>query len=104
MLKQSLIYLVLSILVVIFARDMHMLVVYLDISYTYANLKLAPLFSNNEAGIILRGVIILTLLPILITAIPGVIYRIVKGGVMPYYFESTWMIWLLIVVSKMIIL
>ncbi len=104
MLKQSLIYLVLSILVVIFARYMHVLVVYLDICYTYANLKLAPLFSNSQSGIILRGVIILTLLPIIITAIPALIYRAFKGGLMPYYFEVTWMIWFLIVVSKIIIL
>lgn len=103
MLKQSLIYLVLSIFVIIFARYMHFLVLYLDISYTYANLKLSPLFSNSEAGVLLRGVIILTLFPIISTAIPALIYRIVKGGLMPYYFETTWMIWFLIVVSKIII-
>lgn len=104
MLKQSLIYLILSIFVVLFAHYMHVIVVYLDIIYTYVSLKLAPLFSNSEGGILLRSVIILTLLPIIITAIPALIYRLFKGGLMPYYFEATWMIWLLIVVSKIIIL
>lgn len=104
MLKKTLIYLALSIFVVVFARYMHVLVVYLDISYTYVNLKLAPLFSNSDGGVLLRSVIILTLLPIIITAIPALIYRFLKGGLMPYYFEATWMIWLLIVVSKIIIL
>lgn len=104
MLKQSLIYLILSILVVIFARYVHLLVVYLDICYTYANLALAPLFSHSEASVLLRGVIILTLLPIIITGIPALIYRAFKGGLMPYYFEATWMIWFLIVISKIIIL
>lgn len=103
MLKQGLIYLVLSLIVVIFASYAHLLVVYLDILYTQANLALAPLFSNSHAGIILRGVIILTLLPICITAIPALIYRALKGHTIPYYFEATWMVWLVIVISKIII-
>lgn len=104
MLKQSLIYLVISILAVLLARYLHVIVVYLDICYTYISLTLTPLFSSSDGGILLRSVIILTLLPILITAIPALIYRLFKGGLMPYYFEATWMLWLLIVVSKIIIL
>lgn len=103
MLKQSLIYLILSLIVVIFASYAHLLVVYLDILYTQANLALAPLFSNSHDGVILRGVIVLTLLPICITAIPALIYRALKGHTIPYYFEATWMIWLMIVISKIII-
>ena len=103
MLKQSLIYLALSLIVVVFASYAHLLVVYLDILYTHANLALAPLFSNSHAGVILRGVIILTLLPICITAIPALIYRTIKGQTIPYYFEATWMIWLVIIISKIII-
>lgn len=103
MLKQSLIYLLLSLIVVVFANYAHLFIVYLDIFYTHANLTIAPLFSNSKAGIILRGVILLTLLPICITAIPALLYRAIKGHTMPYYFEATWMIWLVIVISKIII-
>ena len=103
MLKQSLIYLALSLIVVIFAHYAHLLVVYLDIFYTQANLVITPLFSNSHAGVILREVIILTLLPICVTAIPALIYRAIKRHTMPYYFEATWMIWLMIVISKIII-
>lgn len=104
MLRQSLIYLALSIIVVLLANYAHLFVVYLDIVYTKANLALAPLFSNSHAGVVLRGVIILTLLPICITAIPALLYRAVKGHTMPYYFEATWLLWLVIVISKIIIL
>ena len=103
MLKQSLIYLFLSILVAIFSHYVHLLVVYLDIFYTFVNLKLSPLFSNTEHGILLRNVIILTCIPILITAIPALIYRAIKGGLMPYYYDITWMVWLVIVISKIIL-
>ena len=101
---QSIIYLLISIFVVIFAHYVHLMVVYLDIMYTYTHLKLAPLFSNNEAGMLFRGVILLTLFPIGITAIPALIYRVYKGHTMPYYFSITWIVWLVIVVSKIIIL
>jgi len=103
MLRQSLIYLALSIIVVLTANYVHLLVVYLDIIYIKASLALAPLFSNNHAGVVLRGVIILTLLPICITGLPALFYRLVKGNTMPYYFEATWLLWLVVVISKIII-
>jgi hypothetical protein len=103
MLKQGLFYLILSIIVVAFARYAHLLVVYLDIFYTYLNVKFTPLFSTNEAGILLRSVIILTLLPIAITTVPALVYRALKGKLMPYYFEATWIVWFTIVISKIII-
>ena len=102
--KQGFIYLALSVIIVAFAQYAHLLVLYLDILYTYTHLELSPFFSTTRAGIILRGVITLTLLPILITAIPALAYRAVKGKMMPYYYEATWFIWLMIVVSKIIII
>ena len=102
MLKYTFIYLILSLLVVAFSNYIHMLVIYLDILYTQANIHLAPLFSGSHAGILLRGVVCLTLLPICITAIPALIYRAIKGGLIPYYYEATWLIWLVIVISKII--
>ena len=103
MIKQSLIYLLLSLLIVIFAKYAHLLLVYIDIVYSYVNVKLTPLFSTSEAGILLRGIITLTTLPICITAIPALAYYAFKHTRLPYYFEATWIIWLIIVISKIII-
>lgn len=103
MTKQVLTYLILSIIIVIFAKYAHLLLVYIDIIFAYINIKLTPLFSTSEAGKLLRGTITLTALPLCITAIPALIYRSLKGGMMPYYFEATWIIWLIIVISKIII-
>src|SRR3990167_5482724 len=102
MLRNSLIYLALSLLAVLFAKYTHIFVVYLDILYTYTNIALTPLFSSSNAGVLLRGVITLTLLPVCITAVPALLYRAIKGNTMPYYYEATWFIWLIIVVSKII--
>ena len=103
MLKQSLIYLTLSIMVVIFAKYAQLLIVYIDLLYTYINVKLAPVFNHSELATFIRKVISLVGLPLLIAAIPALIYRAIKGTHMPYFIEITWLIWLVIVLSKILI-
>lgn len=103
MLKQSLIYLVLSSLVVIFAKYAHLLIVYIDLVYAYINLKLAPIFSTTPLGSLVRNVCLLVLLPIIITAVPALIYRLIKGHTMPYFIEITWLLWLILACSKLLI-
>lgn len=102
-LRQALIYLLLSIMVVIFSQYVHLLIVYVDLFYTYINIKLAPIFSSSETGVMIRKVISLVLLPLVIAAIPALIYRAVKGKHMPHFIETTWFLWLVIVLSKVLI-
>lgn len=103
MLKQGLIYLLLSIVIVVFAEYAQMIIVYLDMLYTFVNLKLAPVFSQSELGVMIRRVFSLVVLPILIAAIPALIYRLIKGKNMPYFIQVTWLLWLVIVLSKILI-
>lgn len=101
--KQGLIYIVLSIAVVLFAQYVHLLIVYVDVVYTFINLRLAPIFSTSDSGILIRKVISLVFLPIAISAIPALIYRAIKGKQMTYFIEITWFLWLVIVLSKVLI-
>tara|TARA_Y100000588_G_C13982882_1_gene808041 strand:- start:449 stop:778 length:330 start_codon:yes stop_codon:yes gene_type:complete len=103
LLKQSLIYLTLSVLIILFAEYAKVMVVYLDLFYTYINLKLAPVFSNSGMGILIRKVVSLIIIPVGIAAIPAFIYRLVKGSNMPYFIQVTWLLWLIIVLSKVLI-
>ncbi|WP_133130354.1 hypothetical protein [Legionella yabuuchiae] len=103
MLKQGFIYLLLSIIIVVFAEYAQMIIVYLDMLYTFVNLKLAPVFSQSELGIMIRRVFSLVIIPILIAAIPALIYRLIKGKNMPYFIQITWLLWLVIVLSKILI-
>lgn len=103
MLKQSIIYLLLSIVVVLFAQYANLLIIYIDMFYTYINVKLSLIFSSTELGVMFRNVITLVLLPIAIAAIPALIYRAIKGRQMPYFIELTWLLWLVIVLSKVLI-
>ncbi|ARG98081.1 hypothetical protein [Legionella micdadei] len=103
MLRQSLIYLLLSILVVVFARFAHMLLVYIDMLYVFINIKLTPIFSQGGLGTVIRKVILLVLIPVIIAAIPALSYRLVKGKEMPYFMELTWCLWLVVVLSNVLI-
>lgn len=103
MLRQSLIYLLLSILVVVFAKYAHLVIVYIDMFFTYVNLKLTPIFSPIGWGLMVRKILVLVLLPLLFTAIPALIYRAIKGDNMPHFIAITWVLWTIIVLSDILI-
>ncbi len=103
MLRHSLIYLALSILVVIFAKYAHLLIVYIDMFFTYINWKLTPIFSQTGWGLIIRKILVLMLLPIVLTGIPALIYKAIKGGMMPHFIAIVWVLWTIIVLSDILI-
>ena len=99
MLKQGIIYIILSIVVVLFAKTLHLALVYLHICYDWLNLQISPIFANTLIGIGMQKVLVLTLLPILLISIPAGAYRLIKGQTMPHLFFSAWFLWLVIVLS-----
>lgn len=103
MLKQSILYLVLSILLVLFAEYVHLLIVYMVMFYTYVMFQLTPIFNSGASGLLMQRIIVLTLLPIIIAGIPALIYRAIKGRDMPYFLEAVWFFWLIIVLSKVLV-
>lgn len=103
MLKQSLFYLLLSIVIVIFAAYIHLLIIYIDLAYTYVSIKLAPVFSLSPVGVMARNVFTLVVIPVLLAGIPALIYRLIKGKHMPWFIPLVWFFWLVIVLSKVLI-
>jgi hypothetical protein len=71
--------------------------------YTYANLIISPIFSKTDLGIVIKRVCSLVLIPIVIASIPALLYRIIKGHNMPYFIHTTWVLWFIIVISKVLI-
>ena len=103
MLRQSLIYLLLSVLVVVFAKYIHVLIVYVVMCYTWVMVTVGPLFNQGNVDGMTRKIIVLVLIPVLIVAIPALIYRLVRGKNMPWLTELTWGMWLIIVLSNLVI-
>ena len=101
--RQIFVYLMLSILVVIFSKYFHLLIIYIDTFFTWANLKLSPVFSSTGWGLIIRKTLVLMILPIVITAIPALVWRAVRGHEMPHFIYTTWVVWTIIVLSDILI-
>ena len=103
MLRQSLIYLCFSILVVIIKKYAKLFLVYIDLMFTHLSLQLTHLLTYIGLGNPIQKILLLALVPIAITAIPAAIYYLFARKTMPYYFEITWCIWLVIVLSNLLI-
>lgn len=103
MLKQFSIYLLLSLLVVVFAHYFYRLVISIDMLYLYADHKLVSVFNQTGLGLTIRKTLVLFLLPLAITAVPALLYQVIRGGTMPHYFSITWMIWTVIVLSNVLV-
>lgn len=103
MLKQILIYLLLSVLIVVFSKYAHLLIIYIDLFFTYINLKLTPIFSLTGWGLVIRKTIVLISLPLILAGTPALAYRGIKGRDMPYFFPTLWILWTIIVLSDILI-
>lgn len=103
MLKQSIIYLVASILIILFAKYIYLLILYIDMAYVYINVHLAPIFSHSATGILIRKIASLTLIPVILAGIPAAIYWLFKRQAMPYLIPLIWILWVIIVLSKILI-
>lgn len=103
MLKQTIFYLALSILVVVFARYFALGIIHIDHIYTWLNLKISTVFSNSFMGLTVQQIIVLMALPIVVAGVPALTYKVVKGGTMPYFLNVVWFVWLVVVLSKITI-
>jgi hypothetical protein len=103
MLKQSLIYLILSAVIIFFSVYAKLLFMYMDVLYMYINQALKPVFGTGFAGELMRDLISLMLIPLAIAALPALLYWLIKRKKMPYFIELTWFLWLIIAISSYLI-
>ncbi len=100
MMKQSAIYLILSILVVFFAKYVYLVLMSIDSFYSVINTKLTPLFNQGGLSRTLQKTVLLVIIPILVALIPTLIYRLIEGKNMPYFLPLIWCLWIISVFSN----
>lgn len=103
MTKQILLYIFLTILAVLCKKYLHTLIIYIDLAYAYINLKIDPLFQFLDLSHIWRNIMSMAFSPLLITGPPAVVYKLMKNKLMPHFFEITWLIWFIILISNILI-
>ena len=103
MYKQALIYLILSIVIVWFSHTLYLGMIYLNTFFATLSAKLRPLFSWTPDAYGLTKLLEFVLVPIIVTAIPALIYRLVTGKNMPHFIAITWCIWWILILSYILI-
>jgi len=97
------IYLILSILVVLLAKYVHQAVIYIDMAYYWINAQLMPIFSKTGTGDMIRQTLVLSIVPLLLAGIPTLAYQMVSGKKLSWFLELTWVLWLTIALSVLVI-
>jgi len=103
MLKHALIFLFLSILVILFSNVTHNVIAYIHMLFIYIKNLLTPFFYALDLGSMTIKICVLILIPLTATGIPALLYRAVRGKHMPYLIESTWVLWLILILSTILI-
>lgn len=96
-------YFILSIALIIlssYAQNMIDWVMYLDRANNEA---LRLVFSSSQLGIHLRLIVSLALTPLLIVAIPALLYWVIKRKPMPYLIPIIWLFWFITALSRLLI-
>lgn len=99
MLKQSLIYLLLTILIVIFSNALHHVVLYITWSYKEIYAFILPYFHPNTQGQFIIRLILFIIIPLILTSIPAFLYKLICRKDFPYFMELLWGTWTILTLS-----
>jgi hypothetical protein len=103
MLKQGIVYFILSLLIILFATYAKIFFVYIDLFYVYLNNALLPLFGSSFMGEAIRDMLTLVLTPFLLASLPALIYWVIKRKKMPHFIVLIWLFWLILALSNYLI-
>lgn len=99
---QVIIYCLFSAWIMLYDKFPKLLVLSINELYIYFKVHLTQAFARIGLSGALAKIILLIAIPMIIAAVPALVYRFVKGGMMPYFFTITWGIWLVIVLSHIL--
>lgn len=98
MVKQLIIFVLLSLLVVLFLPQIHLLLHYIDIFYRFLLSWLNLVIAGGPAGRALRNFIALIIIPLLIGLILSLPYWATGKNLPPQYMSFVWFSWLILVI------
>ncbi len=103
MLKQSVIYFVLSLIVIFFAAYAKAFLLYAAILYAFINALFEPVFGTGLIADALSDMLTLVFTPFLLAGIPALIYWLIKRKKMPYFIELIWLFWIIFALSSYLV-
>lgn len=94
LIKPLALYLILSVIAILFANRIYNFLVYYHNLLADLDTALYPVFSSSYSGTMLRRTLVLLLLPVIISGVPALLYRLVRKKNLPYFHVITWILWL----------
>ncbi len=94
MLKQIIAIIVLSVAIILSLSYAQQAIQLLVAAHDWISNLLTDVFSGGQAGNLARGLIALLALPVLVGAIPALIYWMIRRHWFPYFMEVVWIVWL----------
>ena len=99
MLKNVFFLLALSLLGILFIKEVVLGLHYVSLYHHYAARLLSDIFTGDHLGRVIRETLALFIIPFLVGAIPGLIYWLVMHKIMPYMYHVMWLIWVMLLTS-----
>lgn len=99
MLKQILLVVALSIVAILFAKEVSYCLQILSNFQRGVSHTLAYVFSGDRLGRFIREVVVLAGIPIVISVVVNAIYWLIKRQTMPIFTAFMWLIWVLLVAT-----
>jgi len=91
--------LVISIVGIIWLKEIGQALSYLTQGYTYLSEALGVVIRGGYAASIANRSLTLVLVPIIVAFIPGGLYWLMKRSVMPYIYDIIYAIWLIMLTT-----
>lgn len=95
MLKQILAIIALSIAVVLSMSYAQQILQFILTAHDWVAVNLTEVFSGGQTGNLLRNLLALLAIPVIMGAIPVILYWVVKRSWFPYFMQIVWVIWLI---------
>jgi hypothetical protein len=102
MLKHAVIYLIISILAILFSSQVLNLMYLIHQIFNTLTVHLSPVLQIFDLGIKTSEVCLLVIIPVALTGVIALVYYAIKRKSMPYFIELTWIFWVLLVLSNIL--
>ena len=99
MFKQIILVIILSILAVLFVKEVSFFLQVLSNLQKYVSHLLSYVFSGDHLGRLIREVVVLSGIPILLSLIVNAVYWLIKKRTMPVFTAFMWLAWVLLVTT-----
>ena len=99
MIRQIFILLLISIVCVYFMTHITWFMHFIDHLHSIFVKQLSLIFAGGKIGMMVKEVVALVLIPLIIAAIPAIIYWFIKRQHMPYFADILWVTWIMLLTS-----